>query len=217
MNKTPWYIRLASSVGRPAVLIGSLAMGAPAEVELAQEAGFDGFTAYLAPAVLSLYAICAATVATGRRKGDRGWLPSILGAGLALLYAMGAQVTAHLLAAGHISSGPWLITAVSAVPALSCVSLLHLAAVPRHKAVGVNQTETGREGRESDENDTEAPTSDECLASRPKGRSKPSLQALRDAARNLDAVGERVTSSALAKVFGVSDRTGARYLSQLTA
>jgi hypothetical protein len=192
-------------------------MGAPAEVELAQEAGFDGFTAYLAPAVLSLYAICAATVATGRRKGDRGWLPSILGAGLALFYTMGAQVTAHLLAAGHISSGQWLITAVSAVPALSCVSLLHLAAVPRDKAVGVTKPDSGRESPESDENETENPTSDECLASLPKGRSKPSLQALRAAALNIDAVGERVTSSTLAKVFGVSDRTGARYLSQLTA
>jgi response regulator of citrate/malate metabolism len=38
-----------------------------------------------------------------------------------------------------------------------------------------------------------------------------------DAALNLDATGQRVTASVLANVFGVSECTGARYLSALTA
>lgn len=224
MNTTPWYMRLASTAGRPAVLIGSLAMGAPAEVALAQEAGFNGFTAYLAPAVLSLYAICAATVATGRKKGDRGWLSSILGAGLALLYTMGAQVTAHLLDAGHISSGPWLITAVSAVPALSCVSLLHLAVTPRNTTVPVNPVKSGQgdseKGRNGSDAAEEEPKAIAPAAPRKKGaqgRSRPSLQAIRDVADTLDKTGQKVTAKALATAFKVSERTGARYLSRLTA
>ena len=211
MNTTPWYIRLASTAGRPAVLIGSLAMGAPAEVALAQEAGFDGFTAYLAPAVLSLYAICAATVATSRRKGDKGWLSSILGAGLALLYTMGAQVTAHLLSAEHISSGPWLITAVSAVPALSCVSLLHLAVTPRNTTVGVTKPKVRQVDTENPETDQDEPKGTETKE-RPKkrsqSRSKPSLALIREAAKAIESSGKCVSGPALAKALGVSDRSG---------
>ncbi|MFE4581288.1 hypothetical protein [Streptomyces chartreusis] len=118
-----------------------------------------------------------------------------------------------------MTSGPWLVAAVSSVPALAAAHMLHLAALPK-STVGVTQQDQGQEGSDSDESDTQDSPSDECLATVPKGRSKarkPSLEVIRDAALNLDATGQRVTASALAKVFGVSERTGARYLSALTA
>lgn len=220
MNNTPLYAKVAAIVGRPVVLVAALLMGAPSEIRLAQTAGFGGFTAYLAPFVLSVYAGCAAVVASTRKKGDRGWLSSILGAGLALGFALSAQVTAHLLAAGHISSGPWLITAVSSVPSIACAHLLHLAVMPKTPAVGVTHDDSVGEGPNSDENDTEAQGPDECLVSPPKGRSKarkPSLEVIRNAAKAIESTGKRVSGPALAAALGVSDRSGYRYVKTLAA
>ncbi|GAA1434844.1 hypothetical protein GCM10009601_60000 [Streptomyces thermospinosisporus] len=197
-------------------------MSAPAEISLSRAAGFTGGTEYLAPFVLSLYAACAATVAATRPKGVRGRLSAILGAGLALGFALSAQVTAHLLSAGHISSGPWLITAVSSVPSIAAAHLLHLAVVPKGEPVSPGKAE------KEPEKAVEAPLSasdkpkkekaKECLVSRSKAPSRrPSLQAIRDAAMNLDATGQKVTAKALAEWFKVSERTGARYLSVLKA
>lgn len=219
-SKAPWYARLASSAGRPLVLLGALLMSSPSEVSLAETAGYGEGFQYLAPLVLSLYAVCAATVATSRRKGDRGWLSSILGAGMALGFAMGAQIVSHLLAAGYVTSGPWLIAAVSAVPAVSAAHLLHLAVTPKTPAVGVTDKETGTEATEEPENAREEPKAPAPML-RPdkpsKGRSKPSLAAIREAAQNLDVTGQLVTGPAIAKALGVSDRTGARYIKMLTA
>lgn len=191
-------------------------MGAPAEISLARTAGFSGGTEYLAPLVLSLYAVCAAIAAT-RPKGVRGRVSAIIGAIASLGLASGAQITAHLLAAGYVTSGPWLIAALSAAPSISAAHLLHLAAVPKTPAVGVTHDDSVSEGPESDGNDTEAPTSDDCLATAPKGRSKPSLAAIREVADTLDKTGQKVTAKALSAAFKVSERTGARYLSALTA
>ncbi len=225
MNNThiPWHARATAAIGRPAVLLGALVMGAPAEISLARTAGFSGGTEYLTPLVLSLYAVCAAIAAT-RPKGVRGRVSAIIGAIASLGLASGAQITAHLLAAGYVSSGPWLIAALSAAPSVSAAHLLHLAAVPRSTTVGVTHDET-RHGNEEEPVNGSEDTKEEAEAAapaaprkkRPQGRSRPSLQAIRDAAQNLDAVGEKVTAKALAAVFQVSERTGARYLSALTA
>lgn len=220
---TPFYAKAAAIAGRPLVLLAALLMSAPAEISLARTAGFSGGTEYLAPFVLSLYAVCAAVVAATRGKGVRGRLSAVLGAGMALGFALSAQVVAHLIAAGYVTSGPWLVAAISAVPALAAAHMLHLAALPKG-TVGVTHDETRHEneeepvnGSESTKEETEAAAPAAPRKKRPQGRSRPSLQAIRDAAQNLDAVGEKVTAKALAAVFKVSERTGARYLSQLTA
>lgn len=224
MNHTPFYAKAAAIAGRPLVLLAALLMSAPAEISLARTAGFSGGTEYLAPFVLSVYAACAAVVATTRKKGDRGWVSSVLGAGTALGFALSAQVTAHLLAAGHVTSGPWLITAVSSVPSIACAHLLHLAVMPRDKTVGDTSSDVEHESEGEPVNGSEA-TEEEHKEPIPmlrpgkssKGRSKPSLQAIRDVADTLDKTGQKVSAKALAAAFKVSERTGARYLSQLTA
>lgn len=218
MNTTmPMYAKAAAIVGRPLVLLAALLMSAPAEISLSRTAGFSGGTEYLAPFVLSLYAACAATVAATRPKGVRGRLSAILGAGLALGFALSAQVTAHLLSAGHITSGPWLITAVSSVPSIAAAHLLHLAVVPKG-AQPVSAPEKAVEAPRSASEKPKKEKAKECLVNRSEKPSRrPSLQAIRDAAMNLDATGQKVTAKALAQWFGVSERTGARYLSALKA
>ncbi|MDN5385015.1 hypothetical protein QEP66_23545 [Streptomyces sp. LB8] len=215
---TPLYAKAAAIVGRPLVLLAALFMSAPAEISLSRTAGFSGGTEYLAPFVLSLYAACAATVAATRPKGVRGRLSAILGAGLALGFALSAQVTAHLLSAGHITSGPWLITAVSSVPSIAAAHLLHLAVVPRAEKESTEVPVKATDEPEKAEEESKAPTPQTSPESRSKGRSRrPSLQVIRDAADTLDKTGQKVTAKALAQWFGVSERTGARYLSALKA
>lgn len=225
-SATPLYARIAATAGRPAVLIGALLMSAPAEISLAQTAGFHGGTEYLAPLVLSLYAACAAVIAATRPKGVRGRLSAICGAAIALGFGMGAQIVSHLLAAGYVSSGPWLIAAISSVPAISAAHLLHLAVTPREKAVeeekGPRSVRTPGEP-ENDTEETEAPTpaapsvSDKSVTRKKGAAPKATLVAIRDAAQNLDATGRKVNAEALADWFNVSKRTGHRYMSQLMA
>ncbi|MGA5882230.1 hypothetical protein ACPCK4_07525 [Streptomyces cellulosae] len=223
MNTTPFYAKVAAIAGRPLVLLAALLMSAPAEISLARTAGFNGGTEYLAPFVLSLYAVCAAVIAATRQKGVRGRLSSIVGAATALGFALSAQVVAHLIAAGYVTSGPWLVAAVSSVPSIAAAHLLHLAVVPKTPAVGVTHDETGFGNEEDPINDSET-AEEEPKAIAPaaprkgaQGRSRPSLQAIRDVADTLDKTGQRVTAKALAAAFSVSERTGARYLSRLTA
>jgi len=100
--------------------------------------------------------------------------------------------------------------------------MLHLAAMPKTDTVDVTSEDPGQDergkpvnGSESASKDIEAPTPLLRPGKRSKGPSKPSLTAIREAAQNLDCTGQKVTGSSLAKVFGVSDRTGARYLNML--
>lgn len=219
MNNTPLYARLTAVISRPLVLISALVISMPAEIQLARASGFSNNFEYLMPLVLSAYSAASAVIATTRPRGTKGRKSAIAGSGVALGMALSAQVVGHLISSGYMSSGPGLVAAVSSVPALAAAHMLHLAALPK-STVGVTGEDSGREGPESDENGTQDPSSDECLATAPKSRSKarkPSLEVIRDAALNLDATGQKVTASALAKVFGVSERTGARYFSQLTA
>lgn len=216
MNHTPLYARLTAALSKPLVLISALVISMPAEIRLARSSGFTGGFEFLMPLTLSVYSAASAVMAANRPRGTKGRVSAIAGSGVALSLALSAQVVGHLISSGYMTSGPWLVAAVSSVPALAAAHMLHLAALPK-STVSVTEQDQGQEGSDSDESDTEDSPSDECLATLPKGRSKPSLAALRDAALNLDAVGEKVTAKTLAKAFKVSERTGARYLSALTA
>lgn len=219
MNTTmPMYAKAAAIVGRPLVLLAALLMSAPAEISLGRTAGFSGGTEYLAPFVLSLYAVCAAVVAATRPKGVRGRVSAILGAAMALGFAMASQITAHLIAAGYVTSGPWLIAAVSAVPSVAAAHLLHLAVVPRAEKESTEVPVKATDEPEKAKEEPKAPTPQALPAKPSKGRSRrPSLQVIRDAADTLDKTGQKVTAKALAEWFKVSERTGARYLSALKA
>ncbi|MFB7907666.1 MerR family transcriptional regulator [Kitasatospora sp. NPDC056076] len=104
-------------------------MSAPAEYHLARGAGFGDPYAYGMPLVLSSYAGIAAVVAANRPKGARGRVSAIIGAGSALVLAMGAQIIGHLVTTGYMSGhSAWLVSGVSAVPPLVVGHLLHLAA-----------------------------------------------------------------------------------------
>ncbi|MFI2640302.1 hypothetical protein [Streptomyces sp. NPDC018610] len=58
-----------------------------------------------------------------------------VGAVLALLLAMTAQVVSHLIEAGYMAKGPFVVVAVSAVPPLVTAHTLHLASVSPSKPV----------------------------------------------------------------------------------
>jgi MFS family permease len=202
------YAKAAAIIGRPLVLVASLCMSAPAEIALARASGFRGGTEYLAPFVLSLYAVCAAVIAATRSKGVRGRVSAILGAAMALGFSMASQIVAHLIAGGYMTSGPWLTAAVSAVPSVAAAHLLHLAVVPKAPEKAVNAPEKAQEKPKA-----VIPAAPRKKASQARTEArKPSLQAIRDAAMNLDAVGKKVTGASLAEAMGVSTRTGARYL-----
>lgn len=137
---SPWWVRATTSAGRPAVLASALIMSAPAEYHLARAAGFGRPYAYGMPLVLSSYAGIAAVVAASRTKGTPGRWSAILGAALALLLAMAAQIVGHLLTTGHMRADSWLLVAVvSAVPPLVVGHLLHLAAAPTSSAPAAAQ------------------------------------------------------------------------------
>ncbi|WP_460085329.1 helix-turn-helix domain-containing protein [Streptomyces variabilis] len=211
MNTTPFYAKVAAVAGRLLVLLAALLMSAPAEISLARTAGFSGGTEYLAPFVLSLYAVCAAVIAATRKKGVRGRLSSIVGAATALGFALSAQVVAHLIAAGYVTSGPWLVAAVSSVPSIAAAHLLHLAVVPKNPTVGVTHDEMGCGNQE----EPKAAETKERPKKRSQGRSKPSLEVLTGAAQMLREANQPVNAQSLADVFSVSTRTAHRYLSTL--
>ena len=124
----PWYARAAHGPGRPAVLVVVLAMCMPGEYHLARLAGWDDPWAYGAPATLSLYAGIAAVVAAHRPPGAPGKRSASVGAIIALVLAMTAQIVAHLITKGHVTGeSPLLVAVVSAVPPLVAWHLLHLA------------------------------------------------------------------------------------------
>ncbi|MFE0329053.1 hypothetical protein ACFW08_20170 [Streptomyces sp. NPDC058960] len=127
----PWYARLATSAGRPAVLAATLIMSMPGEYHVARFAGWSDPWAYGMPFSLSSYAGIAAVVAATRPKGARGRVSATLGAALAIVLALAAQVVAHLVATGHMDHNQaWLIAVTSMVPPAVLAHLLHLAATP---------------------------------------------------------------------------------------
>ncbi|WP_406491833.1 hypothetical protein OG936_01035 [Streptomyces sp. NBC_00846] len=220
---TPFYARLTAAVSRQIVLISALLISMPAEVQLARASGFSGGYELLMPLVLSLYSAASAVIAANRPRGTKGRTSAIVGSGVALGMALSAQVVGHLITSGYMTSGPWLVAAVSSVPALAAAHMLHLA----HGAkapVPVTSENLGQDIENKSEDDkgtrsVSTPDNAIPVPVRPKpiGRPKPSIQAIREAADTLDKTGQKVTSSALAAWFNVSDRTGARYKGMLVA
>ncbi|MFF7534893.1 hypothetical protein ACFZB2_38275 [Streptomyces bobili] len=127
----PWYARLATTAGRPAVLAATLVMSMPGEYHVAKFAGWTDPWAYGMPFSLSAYAGIAAVVAATRPKGARGRASATIGAGFAIVLALAAQVVAHLVQTGHMDHNQaWLIALTSMVPPAVLAHLLHLAATP---------------------------------------------------------------------------------------
>ncbi|MGW5198902.1 hypothetical protein [Streptomyces spiralis] len=128
-------------------------MSAPGEYHLAVLAGWSGPVAALMPLCLSVYAAAAAVIAATRSPGEPGRRSAVIGAGAALVLALAAQVVAHLIAAGFMTSSAALVAAVSAVPPLVVAHMLHLAASPRPAPVAtagrvtVPATDTGTADR----------------------------------------------------------------------
>jgi hypothetical protein len=134
----PWYARLATTAGRPAVLAATLIMSMPGEYHVAKMAGWSDPWAYGMPFSLSAYAGIAAVVAATRPKGARGRASATIGAGFAICLALAAQVVAHLVQTGHMDHNQaWLIAVTSMVPPAVLAHLLHLAATPVLKAAPV--------------------------------------------------------------------------------
>ncbi|PNG17591.1 hypothetical protein [Streptomyces cahuitamycinicus] len=134
----PWYARLATSAGRPAVLAATLIMSMPGEYHVAKFAGWSDPWAYGMPFSLSAYAGIAAVVAATRPKGARGRASAVIGAGFAIVLALAAQVVAHLVQTGHMDHNQaWLIAVTSMVPPAVLAHLLHLAATPDAKSTPV--------------------------------------------------------------------------------
>ncbi|WP_405554306.1 hypothetical protein [Streptomyces sp. NBC_01171] len=127
----PWYARVATTAGRPAVLGATLIMSMPGEYHVARFAGWTDPWAYGMPFSLSAYAGIAAVVAATRPKGARGRFSATVGAAFAIVLALAAQVVAHLVTTGHMDHDQaWLIAVTSMVPPAVLAHLLHLAATP---------------------------------------------------------------------------------------
>lgn len=226
----PIYARIAAIAGRPIVLVAALAMSAPGEYELAVTAGWSSHIAWLMPVCVSVYAGVAAVIAATRPKGLPGRMSAMVGAGLALLLALSAQMTAHLIEAGYADSGPILVAAVSAVPPVVVAHMLHLAAMPRTATDNAQASPadmaapadslTAMAGQPEDSDravagqQTDMTVDADSEADSPADNGRPTPDEIRVAVEALSAQNNRVaTGRDLAAYFGVSDRTGRRYLS----
>jgi hypothetical protein len=215
----PLYARVAATSGRPVVLLAALAMSAPGEYQLAVMAGWSSPVAVLMPLVLSAYAAVASVMAATCPDSRS----AKAGAGMALALALTAQVIAHLIIAGYMSVGPVLVAAVSAVPPLVAGHLMHLATVGRGSATRPSESVTdNRPTNEASDSESEPQTAAQPISSwsdmtaQRAGHSPvtpPSPEVIRTAISALSADGRRVTGQMLADHFGVSERTGRRYLS----
>ncbi|MEU9044116.1 hypothetical protein AB0D63_20915 [Kitasatospora sp. NPDC048343] len=127
----PWYARVVSVAGRPFVLVAALVMSVPGEIRMAQIAGWHGWVTWLMPVSVSVYAGCAAVISETRRRAKAsGRTTATIGAGAALGLALAAQVMAHLIDQGYMTTSAPLVAAVSSVPPLVVAHMLHMAATP---------------------------------------------------------------------------------------
>ncbi|WP_052069488.1 hypothetical protein [Streptacidiphilus albus] len=130
-SAAPWYVTAAIRYGRPTALLVALLMCAPGEIHLAALAGWSSTWSYGAPATMSLYALIGAIIADQLPAGDPKRSSARLGAGLALLLAMSAQVVDHLISAHYLPARSIaLIAVVSAVPPLAAWHIISIAARP---------------------------------------------------------------------------------------
>ncbi|MEU9652626.1 hypothetical protein AB0E00_27440 [Streptomyces sp. NPDC048110] len=213
--RLPLYARIAATGGRPVVLLAALAMSAPGEYRLATLAGWSPSVAVLMPLVLSAYAAVASVMAATCPDSRS----AKAGAGMALALALTAQVIAHLITAGYVNVGPVLVAAVSAVPPLVAGHLMHLATVGRKRVESVSESRsaTGPQ-RETAEDESGPQTATETVwpdseeTARRAPVTPPSPEVIRTAIAALSTHGRKVTGPMLADHFGVSERTGRRYL-----
>ncbi|MFI9228994.1 hypothetical protein [Streptomyces rimosus] len=136
----PWYARIVFTAGRPLVLVAALVMSVPGEIRMAELAGWHGWTTWLMPVSVSAYAACAAVISDIRRRAKApGRVTATIGAGAALGLALAAQVVAHLIDRGYMSTSAALTAAVSAVPPLVVAHMLHMAAMPAAEVTAAEQ------------------------------------------------------------------------------
>ncbi|MFF3017103.1 hypothetical protein [Streptomyces sp. NPDC057939] len=127
----PWYAKAVFVGGRPLVLVAALVMSVPGEIRMAEIAGWHGWVTWLMPVCVSAYAACAAVIATQRQLAKApGRVTATIGAGVALALALSAQVVAHLLDRGYMTTSALLVAVVSSVPPLVVAHMLHMAAMP---------------------------------------------------------------------------------------
>ncbi|PPT14819.1 hypothetical protein [Streptomyces cinnamoneus] len=127
----PWYARVVFTAGRPFVLVAALVMSVPGEIRMAQIAGWHGWVTWLMPVSVSVYAGCAAVISEVRRRAKGpGRTTATIGAGAALGLALAAQVMAHLIDQGYMTTSAVLVAGVSSVPPLVVAHMLHMAATP---------------------------------------------------------------------------------------
>jgi hypothetical protein len=155
---------------------------------------------------------------------------ALIGAGIALALALAAQVVAHLIASGYMTGSAILVAATSAVPPLTVAHMLHLAAVPRtavQRAAGnapdpvavepVNAAHVAAEslpaGADNWPPDDLWSDFEDSAPDSADNPSAPTPDTIRSAVAALSAAGQRVTGAAIARHFGVSERTGRRWLS----
>ncbi|MFI5763883.1 hypothetical protein ACIA8F_23460 [Streptomyces sp. NPDC051563] len=127
----PWYAKAVFVGGRPLVLVAALVMSVPGEIRMAEIAGWRGWVTWLMPVCVSAYAACAAVIATQRHLAKApGRVTATIGAGVALALALSAQVVAHLIDRGYMTTSALLVAVVSSVPPLVVAHMLHMAAMP---------------------------------------------------------------------------------------
>jgi hypothetical protein len=166
------------------------------------------------PLVLSAYAAVASVMAATCPDSRS----AKAGAGMALALALTAQVIAHLVIAGYMSVGPVLVAAVSAVPPLVAGHLMHLATVGRKSTVRPSERRTPiTPQRETAEDESGPQTATEnrelpAMSGQRPPVTPPSPEVIRTAIAALSTHGRKVTGPMLADHFGVSERTGRRYL-----
>ncbi len=208
----PLYARIAATGGRPVVLLAALAMSAPGEYRLATLAGWSPSVAVLMPLVLSAYAAVASVMAATCPDSRS----AKAGAGMALALALTAQVIAHLVIAGYMAVGPVLVAAVSAVPPLVAGHLMHLATVGRASAESPSESRSASVPTDDPvpaESERQIAAESLWPDSARTPVTPPSPEVIRTAVAALSADGRKVTGQMLADHFGVSERTGRRYLS----
>lgn len=214
----PFYARFAAVAGRPLVLLAALAMSVPGEYQLAVSAGWSPSVAWLMPVCLSVYAAVAAVMATTRPDS----VSAKLGAGAALALALSAQVVAHLIAAGHMATSAFLVAATSSVPPLVVAHMLHLAAAPAPDApatpldssdsVDTATVDAPAISLNSPDSPDDAPVTSLDSPANVPTTSRPTIADIKAALAELTDHHGHVTGAMLAEHFGVSARTGRRYL-----
>ncbi|MFF1898608.1 hypothetical protein [Streptomyces sp. NPDC058206] len=222
----PLYARATGAV----VLATALFMAYPGERKLAQLAGWTSHYAWAMPFVLSAYAAVTSLIAANRPKGVTGHMSARVGAVSALLLAMTAQVSAHLIGAGYMSTSAFLVAATSAVPPVVVVHVGHLLITPARTAeiaaeplsgvptAMVSAVPVGAPQKPAQDFDPVAVADDfwqdfESTAPDEPVTTPPDVAAIRTALTTLSVGGHTVTGRDLARHFHVSDRTGRRYLS----